>query len=237
MSGAGGAIIAAGEGRRLREAGWTVPKPLVPVAGVPLLGSVIENFRAAGIGSIAIIVSEEARECAGWARARFPDLDLRFIVKTTASSLESFRRVLAVAGSGPVLVSTVDAWCRPDDFSAFVAAARRRPAGATVLGVTSLVADETPLWVTLDGGGRVVELGASSGQVVTAGLYLVSEWVRATVPPALPRLRDYLGWLWRRGEPMYGQIVPNVVDVDRADDVALAEALAAGPGARQEEAE
>ena len=34
-----GGIIAAGEGRRLREAGYTVPKPLVPVAGVPLIES------------------------------------------------------------------------------------------------------------------------------------------------------------------------------------------------------
>src|SRR6266404_135364 len=30
-----GAIIAAGDGSRLRRAGWTVPKPLVPVAFVP----------------------------------------------------------------------------------------------------------------------------------------------------------------------------------------------------------
>ncbi len=50
-----------------------------------------------------------------------------------------------------------------------------------------------------------------------------------TAPPAgLGRLRDYLAWLHRSGEPMYGEIVETVVDVDRAEDVALAEALAAG---------
>ena len=32
-----GGIIAAGEGSRLRQAGWIVPKPMVPVAGVPLI--------------------------------------------------------------------------------------------------------------------------------------------------------------------------------------------------------
>ena len=72
MSGLAGAIIAAGEGRRLREAGWTVPKPLVPVAGVPLLASTIENFRAAGVESIVVIVNEQARECASWARVAVP---------------------------------------------------------------------------------------------------------------------------------------------------------------------
>ena len=44
-----GGIIAAGEGSRLRQAGWIVPKPMVPVAGVPLIESAIRNFVAAGI--------------------------------------------------------------------------------------------------------------------------------------------------------------------------------------------
>jgi NDP-sugar pyrophosphorylase family protein len=226
-----GAIIAAGEGRRLREAGWTMPKPLVPVAGSPLLALTIQNFRAAGVESIVVIVNEQARECASWARSRFSGLDLRVIVETTCSSLESFRRVLSAARGPRVLVSTVDAWCDPADFAAFAAAAMRRPEGASVLGVTPLVADEKPLWVSLGPEGRVTALGAPHGDMVTAGLYLVSDRVRNAEPPAgLPRLRDYLAWLSRSGEPLYGDIIPNVVDVDGPDDVALAEALAAGRG-------
>jgi NDP-sugar pyrophosphorylase family protein len=45
--GLSGGIIAAGDGSRLRQAGWTVPKPMVPVAGVPLIESTIRNFVAA----------------------------------------------------------------------------------------------------------------------------------------------------------------------------------------------
>jgi NDP-mannose synthase len=224
---AAGAIIAAGEGRRLRAASLAVPKPLVPVAGVPLLGAALENFRAAGIESIVVIVNEQARECEPWARARYPALDLRFIVETTASSLVSFRRVLATSRGPRVLVSTVDAWCRPADFAAFAASAMLRPAHGIVLGVTPLVADEKPLWVSLGPDGRVTELGAPGGRLVTAGLYLVSDRVRtASPPPGLSRLRDYLRWLQCRGEPLYGELVPNVVDVDRPDDVCLAEAIA-----------
>jgi NDP-sugar pyrophosphorylase family protein len=220
-----GAILAAGEGRRLRGAGGVV-KPLVPVAGVPLLAAAIENFRAAGIESLVIIVNEQGRECVSWARARFPALDLRFIVQTTSSSLESFRLVLAASRGARVLVSTVDAWCRPADFAAFATAAGRRPAEATVLGVTPLCADESPLWVSLGADGRVTALGGARGELVTAGFYLVPDRVRAAPPPpGLPRLRDYLGWLWRRGEALYGEIVPDVVDVDRPNDVALAEAI------------
>lgn len=125
-----------------------------------------------------------------------------------------------------MLVSTVDAWCRPADFMRFVEAAMDRPPGATVLAVTPLVADEKPLWVDLDAAGRVLALGGSAGAFVTAGMYLVPEDVRRLTPPGeLGRLRELLMWLHRQGHPMYGHVIPKVVDVDRAEDVALAEAL------------
>lgn len=221
-----GGIIAAGDGRRLRDDGWTAPKPLVPVAGVPLLEGVVANFLAAGVAPLTIIVNERDAACAEWARARFPAADLRFIVKTTASSLESFARVAAAPSPGPMLISTVDAWCRAGDFARFAAAARRRPAGALVLGVTPLVADENPLWVTVAAGGRVLALGGPSGDAVTAGLYLVPDALRRRRPPAhLGRLREYLGWLVGEGEAVYAETIEAVVDVDRSSDVALAESL------------
>src|SRR5207245_776577 len=82
-------------------------------------------------------------------RARFPGVDVQFIVKTTASSLESFFEVNRRLGRGRALISTVDAWCRPADFTRFVDAARRRPADASVLAVTPFVADEKPVWVSV----------------------------------------------------------------------------------------
>jgi len=225
-----GGIIAAGEGSRLRQAGWIVPKPMVPVAGIPLIESAIRNFIAAGITRLSIILNEQERDCAAWVRARFPELHLRMIVKTTASSLESFREVTGGAGEGRMLVSTVDAWCRPADFARFVESARRRPREATVLAVTPLVDDEKPLGATLDTEGRVTALGVASPALVTAGVYLVSERARRLEPPPrLGRLREYLAWLLDSGEPMYGEAIETVVDVDRAEDVALAEALAARP--------
>jgi NDP-sugar pyrophosphorylase family protein len=222
-----GGIIAAGEGRRLREAGFTVPKPMVPVAGVPLIEGVVGNFLAAGIASLTVIVNEDERGCVDWLAARFPALETRFIVRTTSSSLESFARVLAAAPAGPIVVSTVDAWCRPADFVGFVEAARRRPAEALVLAVTPLVADEAPLWAVLDGDGRIRSLGGDRGNVVTAGIYVVPERVRALAPPpGLGRLREFLAWLVRRGEMVYGETIDRVVDVDRFADVALAESMA-----------
>ncbi len=222
-----GGIIAAGEGRRLRRAGWTMPKALVPVAGTPLVERVIRNFQAAGIASLVIIVNEQSRECEPWLRARFPELDLQVLVKTTASSLESFQEVGARLGAGRAPISTVDAWCPASAFQTFLNGARRLPVDATVLAVTPLVDDEKPLWVSRDASGRITALNGPSGEAVTAGMYLVPERVRSLLPPAgVDGLRAYLGWLLDRGEPLYGVVLPEVVDVDRAEDVALAEALA-----------
>ena len=222
-----GGIIAAGEGRRLRKAGFSVPKPLVPVAGVPLVEGVVRNFLAANIACLTVIVNENERECVQWLAARFPALDVRWIVRTTASSLESFSRVLGAAPSGPIVVSTVDAWCRPADFARFVEVARRRPPDAVVLAVTPLVDDEAPLWAALDEHGRIQRLGGDGGDVVTAGIYVVPERVRALAPPpGLGRLREFLAWLVTSGEMVYGEMIECVVDVDRAADVALAEAMA-----------
>jgi NDP-sugar pyrophosphorylase family protein len=124
----------------------------------------------------------------------------------------------------------VDAWCRAADFARFLGAALRRPREATVLAVTPLVADEKPLGAVLDAEGRITALGGPAPTLVTAGLYLLSERVRRIEPPAgFGRLREHLAWLVESGEPMYGDVIETVVDVDRAEDVALAEALAARP--------
>jgi len=223
-----GGIIAAGDGTRLRAAGFSMPKPLVPVAGVALIEWVIENFRAAGITSLVIIVNEQARECRDWLHARFPDLDAEVIVKTTRSSLESFLEVNRRLTGHRALVSTVDAWCRPRDFVSFVEAALRRPPDTSVLAVTPLVADDNPLWVEVDATSRVRALGGREGTHVTAGMYMLSERARAASPPPLGRLREFLAWLLEQGEPLYAETIETVVDVDQKSDVALAEALAGG---------
>jgi NDP-sugar pyrophosphorylase family protein len=226
-----GGIIAAGEGSRLRAAGFARPKPLVTIGGIPLIELVVRNFVAAGIRSLTVIVNDEGRECRDVLRARFPTLDITCIVKSTPSSLESFREVAGARVPGRMLISTVDAVCRPADFTRFVAAATARPAASTVLAVTPLVADDKPLWVERRGDGRLVGIGGAAGNYVTAGFYLVSERVRRLPPPPeARRLRDFLGTLASGGELLYGEVIDRVVDVDRAEDVPLAELISREAG-------
>src|SRR5438105_1732505 len=230
----GGGIIAAGEGSRLRADGFTMPKPLVPISGVTLIEHALRNMLSAGVRTPVVIVNEQARECVDWVRHRFSDVDVEFIVKTTRSSLESFLEVSRRLPPGRSVISTVDAWCPPEAFARFVANARQRPPEASVLAVTTLVADEKPLWVNADQDGLVETIGGDSGRFVTAGIYMLSERVRAASPPPLPRLRDFLAWLLREGEPFYAESIEAVVDIDRASDVALAETLQTGNNGRHD---
>ncbi|MDE2179357.1 MAG: NTP transferase domain-containing protein [candidate division NC10 bacterium] len=222
-----GGIIAAGEGSRLKRDGVRMPKPMVPIVGVSLIERVVSNFVKAGITQQRIIFNEDDRECALFIRERFPNLDIHCIVKTTRSSYESFWEVGRQSGPGLILMSTVDWICPEPAFRRFVDQARRCCQAAIVLAVTPFVADEKPLWVTLDPSGRVTAIGGASGDVVTAGLYLVSGAVFAQAPhPAtLSRLRDFLIWMVDRGVPVYGVIIDQVIDVDRAEDLQLAETL------------
>jgi dTDP-glucose pyrophosphorylase len=221
-----GGILAAGEGSRLRRDGWAVAKPLVPIAGVTLLEHVLSNFRAAGVRRVAIIFNETEEACADFARRRFPDLDFEIVIRTTPSSLASLRAIAPLLRGGPALVSTVDAWCPREDFLAFARAAQRASEDETLLAVTPYVDDEKPLWARVDAAGRVVELGGSSGDVATAGLYFFPQrLLRVESLPELPRLRALLTHLVASGEPVRAVSLPKVIDVDRAADVAQAEAM------------
>jgi NDP-sugar pyrophosphorylase family protein len=116
--------------------------------------------------------------------------------------------------------------------------------------VTRFVDDEKPLWVTTTraagerrargtGGrspaaaseesvGRVTAVGGASGDAVTAGIYVFPEEVRhMNIPGELGRLRDFLAWLAKSGEEIHAVDIPKVVDVDRVEDLAEAQALAA----------
>jgi len=222
-----GGIIAAGEGSRLRAAGWRMSKPMVPVAGRPLMDHALDRFRAAGIGRLTVIINEASEDCRRWLGDNAGGLDIDLIVRTTPSSYASFRLVAERLAGAAAVITTVDGVMASEDFRAFVEAAAGFPADATVLGLTDLVDDEKPLWAELDpASGRIARLGGAGGSHVTAGLYVLPARRPADPTGGFDRLRDYLGWLVERGERVYGVAVPRVFDIDRAADIAAAEGAA-----------
>ena len=166
-----GGIIAAGMGSRLRAEGYRVSKPMVQVAGRPLIEHALERFRAAGIRRLTIIINDEGDDCRRWLGDHRGDLDLDLIVRTTPSSYASFQLVADRLDRAPAVITTIDSIMPTKDFHAYVMAAGSFPRDAVVLGVTDYVDDENPLWATLDAAdGRIRQLGGEGGRHVTAGL-------------------------------------------------------------------
>lgn len=227
-----GAIVAAGVGERLRAAGIRDPKPLVRVAGRPLIDHAIGALDAAGICRVACIVNEESEGIEAHCARAWPHLTFDFIRRTTPSSMESlFALVPLLADVERFVLVTVDSVAAPGTLREFVGAAERRARADVVLAVTEFVDDEKPLWVMTDAGGRVLRLGDAVTErvVVTAGYYVMSPRIFAEVEAARraghTALRRFLAHLLECGYRIEVEHVGPVVDVDRPEDIATAEAF------------
>lgn len=223
-------IIAAGHGERLRAAGVTTPKPLVPIGGRPLIARTIEIARAAGASSVACIVNAESDAVRQFLERQRFGVPLEILQRTTASSAESFLALRPYLDDAPFLLLTVDAVVSPRAVAALVGRAASLPHAAGVLGVTRLVDDERPLWAELDASDRIRSLDdPARARHVTAGVYFLNPLVYslpdADRPGTWSAFRAVLRALLVHGHVLYGHDVGASVDVDRRDDIDAAERL------------
>jgi 1L-myo-inositol 1-phosphate cytidylyltransferase len=73
-------ILAAGNGSRIASLSGGVPKPLVPLFGVPLLEHILMSSRAAGINRFVIVVGYRADLIRSWFASRsFADISVTFV--------------------------------------------------------------------------------------------------------------------------------------------------------------
>ncbi|MGB8576544.1 MAG: NDP-sugar synthase [Pseudolabrys sp.] len=224
-----GGIIAAGVGSRLRADGYRVSKPMVPVAGRPLIDLALDRFRAVGIRRLTIIINDRSDDCRQWLSDHGGDFDLDIVVRATPSSYASFQLVVDRLARAPAVITTIDAIMPVNDFLSFVKSATGLAKDAVVLGLTDYVDDENPLWATLDAAdGHIRQLGGNVGTHVTAGLYWLPAQRPAEPATGFARLRDYLGWLVAEHQPVYGIVLPRVFDIDRARDIVAAELAGLG---------
>ena len=167
------AIIAAGEGSRLAQEGIDAPKPLVKVNGEHLIDRLLRIFMENDAEEIVVIcndltpyVSSHLAHIQNEGLYGRP-IPLRFIVKSTPSSMHSFFELSKTFDVlSPFVLTTVDTIFREDDFRGYVEHFARNIAstgGARhsssnngengidgLMGVTDFIDDEKPLYVGTD---------------------------------------------------------------------------------------
>ena len=217
-------IIAAGKGSRLRLDGIEVHKPMVPICGFPLIGHTLRQLIRAGIRRVVIIFNEAEQDCAAWVQKHFAALDLEILLKSTHSSFESFWRVGRALGAGRHLICAVDSICAPADWRKMISS-KAGSSREMVLGVTSFIHDEKPLWVRTEPGSlKIAELGGPGEQYATAGFYNVAaEIFERELAHDISSLRIFLKRLLEEGFSATAVRLADVIDVDTAEDVRMAE--------------
>jgi len=86
-------IMAAGKGKRLRPITEWVPKPLLPIGGQPVIGTLLTNLRAAGITDVLVVVghlADKMRRFLGDGSA----YDVRLIYREQAERLGTAHAVM-----------------------------------------------------------------------------------------------------------------------------------------------
>ena len=153
------AVIAAGHGSRLAAEGVTEHKPLVRIGGEPLIDRLLRVFMDNDAESIAVICNDRMPAVAAHLKElqRFGldgrKLPLRYVVKSTPSSMHSFFEISRYVGGGAFCLTTVDTIFRESEFGeyirAFTAAVKRGECDG-MMGVTDYIDDEKPLYVETD---------------------------------------------------------------------------------------
>ncbi len=217
-------IIAAGEGSRLKAEGIDIPKPLVPVDGVPLIERLIRSFVRNGITEVACIVNEYSLEVKRFVEERKFPIPIRFVVRTTPSSMHSLFALAPHLSDGRFLLSTVDPIYAEDEFSAFLRHGEKHSKADGLLAITQYIDDERPLYVRLDTKNRIEAFSKTeSTPWVTGGLYMFSPRIFQEMAPALDagieRLRAFLAHLVEHKYVLEGFAFSKIIDVDHAADL------------------
>lgn len=80
-------IPVAGVGTRLRPHTYSQPKPLIPVAGKPILGFIIDRMEKAGFTEFIFVIGYLGEKIEEFVRAEYPELKCQFVVQNKREGL------------------------------------------------------------------------------------------------------------------------------------------------------
>ncbi|MGI6222007.1 MAG: sugar phosphate nucleotidyltransferase [Prevotella sp.] len=232
------AIIAAGEGSRLAQEGIAVPKPLVKIQDETLVDRLIRVFMNNECEEIAVICNCLTNLVADHLKTiQFEGLDgrripLRWIQKTTPSSMHSFYELSHIMGDGPFVLTTVDTIFREQEFTAYVKAFSQflKEGYDGLMGVTDYIDDEKPLYVGTDNEMNVTGFYDTNNPpctYISGGIYGLTPKAFQTLNGCMERgesrMRNFQRALIRDGQRLKAFHFTKVLDIDHKSDIQKAE--------------
>lgn len=106
-------MLAAGRGRRLEPLTLTRPKPLLHVAGRPILAYILDSLTAAGIDDVVVVVGHLGEQISSYLETR-PAPRPRVVVQSPLGGNGDAVRAARAYLDGPVLVAFGDTILRGD---------------------------------------------------------------------------------------------------------------------------
>lgn len=100
-------ILVAGRGERLRPLTTFRPKPLLPLAGKPLLGWALRALERSGVHNVTLVTGYRAGQVERYVRSEFGHLDVHFTrneVYATTNTMYSLWKALHVARGQPFVL-------------------------------------------------------------------------------------------------------------------------------------
>ena len=220
-------IISAGEGSRLASEGFSQPKPLVPICGVPMIERLIRIMNACGAQRIAVIVNGENLETVSLLKSLPVDL----VVKKTPTPMHSLMELAPFLEGESFCVTTVDTVFSESRFRLMMDEFSASPFDG-LMGVTSLIDDEKPLYVGTDSEMMITGFHDSQDECryVSAGIYALKpqalDVLRGCLESGQTRMRYFQRQLLEAGMRLKAFDMGQVVDVDHVSDVARAQEIA-----------
>ena len=230
------AIIAAGEGSRLSSEGILSPKPLVEVNGEKLIDRLIRVFMMNEASEIVVICNEEMTSVSNHLAylKQQGQVPLRFIVKSTPSSMHSMWELHQWLEGEPFVLTTVDTIFREQEFTAYVQAFTTLVANGTadgLMGVTDYIDDEKPLYVETDDQLMVTGFYDTSDEpgFISGGIYGLTPRSLTTLAQCVDRgesrMRNFQRAMIRDGLRLKAWPFSKVLDIDHAADIQKAESF------------
>jgi len=222
------AIIAAGEGSRLRAEGVEILKPLVRINGIPLIDRILAAAVRNGAESIHCIINEQSPQLHDYLEQKDLGIPLNILVRSTPSSMHSLFALAPMLRDEQFCLSTVDAVFLDQEFGRFLSYAVQRSNIDGILAVTRFIDDEKPLCAIMGRSNRILSFSNDSDGTLSAtgGLYVFSPRIFDEMQNALDagvtRLRNFLRLLLEKGHMLQGFPFQKIIDVDHSHDIKTA---------------